>query len=51
MRPRQEQNKIFFDQLQNVEGLDLQDTRGLQHELRSDRRSGDIVKSDTCYFK
>ena len=30
----QEQNKSFFDQLQNVEGLDLRDTRGLRHELR-----------------
>jgi predicted transposase YbfD/YdcC len=34
MRPCQEQNKSFFDQLQNVEGLDLRDTRGLRHELR-----------------
>ena len=30
----QEQNKSFFDQLQNVEGLDLRDTRGLRHEVR-----------------
>jgi len=34
MLPCQEQNKSFFDQLQNVEGLDLRDTRGLRHELR-----------------
>lgn len=34
MLPYQEQNKSFFDQLQNVEGLDLRDTRGLRHELR-----------------
>ena len=30
----QEQNESFFDQLQNVEGLDLRDTRGLRHEVR-----------------
>lgn len=30
----QEQNKSFFAQLQNIEGLDLRDTRGLRHELR-----------------
>ena len=34
MQPCQEQNKSFFDQLQNIEGLDLRDTRGLRHELR-----------------
>lgn len=34
MQPCREQNKSFFDQLQNVEGLDLRDTRGLRHELR-----------------
>jgi len=34
MPPCQEQNKSFFDQLQNLEGLDLRDTRGLRHELR-----------------
>jgi predicted transposase YbfD/YdcC len=34
MLPCQEQNKSFFDQLQNVEGLDLRDARGLRHELR-----------------
>lgn len=34
MLPYQEQNKSFFDQLQNIEGLDLRDTRGLRHELR-----------------
>ncbi|MCU0468552.1 MAG: ISAs1 family transposase [Arcicella sp.] len=34
MLPCQEQNKSFFDQLQNAEGLDLRDTRGLRHELR-----------------
>jgi predicted transposase YbfD/YdcC len=34
MLPCQAQNKSFFDQLQNVEGLDLRDTRGLRHELR-----------------
>lgn len=34
MLPCQKQNKSFFDQLQNIEGLDLRDTRGLRHELR-----------------
>jgi hypothetical protein len=34
MLPCQKQNKSFFDQLQNVEGLDLRDIRGLRHELR-----------------
>lgn len=34
MQPCQLQNKSFFDQLQNIKGLDLRDTRGLHHELR-----------------